>query len=245
MNSRTCTYHTLLLTNSTSYINIALRTSLSKPPCFWFVCDLCVAVLIHRIHVLHSKHVVFYGSWCRQWGKAKIQAASAEVIRFVTDSLWNVLLLKAWCPGSPALSHVHPHSQDSVCTHPHTHIQYIYTNCSCMHKLYTQEALSGLHTHSFHCINQHQTHLTRSTTHQAFPHTHGTRMPHMNSIIHFTVVSAPKPKNYDSSPNPHTLVFTESLLWALDQSHSAQSLYPLIPHEPACRGVSWTSVSQA
>ena len=54
---------------------------------FHCVCDPCVAVPVCRIHVLHSKHAVFYDGWCQWWGKAKIQALSAEVIKLLTDSL--------------------------------------------------------------------------------------------------------------------------------------------------------------
>lgn len=56
------------------------------------------------IHVLHSKQAVFYGHWCRRWGKAKIQTPSAEAIRPLTDGLWNVLLSQARCPGTPSTS---------------------------------------------------------------------------------------------------------------------------------------------
>ena len=108
-------------------------------------------------HVLHSKHAVFYGRWCRRWGKAKIQAVSAEVIRFVTDSLWNVLLLKAWCPGTSALSHVDPHS------HTHTHIFHAHNVhprvVDCTHIVFVAEAdtkhnskhnTSGILAHTWH-----------------------------------------------------------------------------------------------
>lgn len=112
--------------NSISYINTALSW-LCKPQCslayVWSLCfcswpeDPCFAF-----------HAPFYGCCCRRWGKARIQALPAEVIRSVTDCLRNVLVLKAWCPGTPALSHVDPHSQASAfftytltLTHTHTH----------------------------------------------------------------------------------------------------------------------------
>lgn len=179
------------------------------------LCVIWVAVVFHRIHVLHSKHAVFYGFWCRQWGKAKIQALSAEVIRLLVDNLWNILLLKAQCPGTPALSHVDPHIQTSVCTHK---VQ-LHGKKRSIPKGYLVGCISIFFT------GWHKTHLnSKHNLSGISAHTHDTHMPHMNLIIHLTVVSTPKPRNY--TPSCITSVYI-SLPW--------KEQTPLNPHPTLAR----------
>lgn len=89
-------------------IKIAVRTLLCKPACF-LVCvwsELLFSSTGSMFGIPDTSCFMAFGVGGGE--KAKIQAASAEVIRLLMDSLWNILLLKAQCPGTPALSHVDP-----------------------------------------------------------------------------------------------------------------------------------------
>lgn len=193
---------------------------LCEPTRFSGLCVIWVAVVFHRIHVLHSKHAVFYGFWCRQWGKAKIQALSAEVIRLLVDNLWNILLLRLSAqelPPSPMWT-------------PTFKPQFVHTKCSCMGKKRKKRSIPK--GYLVGCIpifftGWHKTHLnSKHNLSGISAHTHDTHMPHMNLIIHLTVVSTPKPRNYTPSCITSCPVYI-SLPW--------KEQTPLNPHPTLAR----------